>query len=240
MPRSPLPVVYGDTLDRGYAMPTLGTNLTGYYDPARDPKRLVYNSGLFLGTSLMSIAVYWSLPEHVSNWDRKKILEDGPWNKWKSNIQRGPVWDRDNPFINYVTHPYAGAFYYMSARGSGYNQWQSFTYTALMSTFFWEYGLEAFAEVPSYQDLMLTPLVGAVLGEHFYAIKGRIIRNDRKWHNSRIFGQVALILIDPMNEFLDALGYKTRHKKLDFHSMVVPLTLKGNFTGFQIAMNARF
>ncbi|WP_203249645.1 MULTISPECIES: DUF3943 domain-containing protein [Cysteiniphilum] len=64
----------------------------------------------------------------------------------------------------YIGHPYAGAIYYMAARDSGFGEFESFLYSAFISTFFWEYGVEAFAEVPSIQDLIVTPVDGWLLG----------------------------------------------------------------------------
>ncbi|MFZ2890098.1 DUF3943 domain-containing protein, partial [Sulfuricurvum sp.] len=51
------------------------------------------------------------------------------------------------------------------ARNDGLSIGESAAFSTLMSTFFWEYGYEAFAEVPSIQDLIFTPLVGSLFGE---------------------------------------------------------------------------
>jgi len=80
-------------------------------------------------------------------------------------VKGGPVWDRDTGMLNLVGHPYFGGVYYQVARKSGYRQWDSFLYATIMSTFYWEYGIEAFAEVPSIQDLVITPVLGWAYGE---------------------------------------------------------------------------
>ena len=54
-------------------------------------------------------------------------------------------------YINYTGHSYFGCVYYQSTRKSGYRQLDGFIYSALMSTFYWEYGIEAFAEMPAYR-----------------------------------------------------------------------------------------
>jgi hypothetical protein len=100
----------------------------------------------------------------------------------------------------------------MTARSSGFNIFESFLYSAFMSTCFWEYGIEAFAEVPSKQDLIVTPVLGSVVGEGFFYAKKSIFRHDRKVLNSRILGYTCLTLIDPFNTLLDGLGYKERTK----------------------------
>ncbi|MDZ7612789.1 MAG: hypothetical protein U5K51_02985 [Flavobacteriaceae bacterium] len=72
-------------------------NLT--YDPVRDPKRLAYNSGLFVGGAVLSFGILWVLPESVTNWDKEEIKETGLLNKWKNNVSEGPIWDNDSFFL---------------------------------------------------------------------------------------------------------------------------------------------
>lgn len=192
------------------------------YDPIRDPKRLLYNTGLFLGAALVSFGVLWVSPESFSGWDKDEIREDGFFKKWKENVRAGPVWDEDDWFLNWVTHPWAGAVYYMSARGSGFKWWESFAYSAIMSTFFWEYGVEAFAEIPSWQDLFITPIVGSALGECFFVWKSKIVRNERRVLNSKLLGVSSLILMDPFNELLNVMGYKTKNK-MQTYSTIAPI-----------------
>lgn len=191
-------------------------NLT--YDPVRDPKRLAYNSGLFVGGAVVAFGILWVLPESVSNWDKEEIKETGLINKWKNNVSEGPIWDNDSFFFNWITHPWAGAVYYMAARGSGFSTWESFGYSIVFSTFFWEYGVEAFAEVPSWQDIIITPTIGSVFGEGFFYAKRKIIENDHKILKSRLLGGTALVLMDPFNEILDGLGYKTKNKMQTYSS----------------------
>ncbi len=192
------------------------------YDPVKDPKRLLYNTGLFAGATLVSFGVLWVLPESFTKWDKEEILDYGLINKWKDNVKTGPVWDKDDFFLNYIMHPWAGGVYYMSARGSGYKKWESFVYSALMSTFMWEYGVEAFAEIPSIQDLIVTPVLGSILGEQFFRWKGNIIRNERKVLNSRFLGATSLFVMDPFNQVLDSFGYKTKNK-IKTYSIIAPI-----------------
>ncbi len=192
------------------------------YDPVKDPKRLLYNTGLFLGAAVVTFGVLWVMPESFTNWDKEEMRDYGLVNRWKDNVRAGPVWDEDGIFLNWIMHPWIGGIYYMSARGSGYNKWQSFAYTAIMSTFFWEYGIEAFAEIPSWQDLIITPILGSVLGEQFFRWKGNIIRNEKKLLNSRFLGRTTIFLMDPMNQILDGFGYKTKNK-VQTYSMIAPI-----------------
>ena len=201
------------------------------YNPQRDPKRLLYNTGMYAGAAVASFGLLWIAPESISKWDKQEMKEEGLFNKWKENVKEGPAFDEDEFFMNYVIHPWAGGVYYMTARGSGYKRWESFTYSFLMSTFFWEYGIEAFAEVPSTQDLFITPIVGSIIGEGFFIAKGKIIQNERRVLKSKFLGNTILLVMDPFNEVLDVLGYKTNKKVLTYSSFV-PLE-RNVFTGKQ-------
>ena len=192
------------------------------YDPVKDPKRLLFNTGLFMGTALASYGILWVLPESFTGWDKEEMLEYGMWHRWKDNVTAGPIWDEDGIFLNWIAHPWAGAVYFMSARGSGFNKWESFAYSAIMSTFFWEFGVEAFAEIPSWQDLIITPILGSIIGEQFFRWKGNIIRNDKKVLNSKILGGVSLFFMDPFNLLLDGFGYQTKNK-MQTYSVIAPI-----------------
>jgi len=144
------------------------------------------------------VGVLAALPEEYTGWEPAADI----FNKWVDNITEGPAWDRDNWAYNYIGHTYCGGVYYQVARKSGYRQWDSFIYSFLMSTFYWEYGVEAFAEKPSAQDLAVTPLMGWVYGEWAYQTERGIRDRDNKVLGSKILGGTALFLLDP----IDTLG----------------------------------
>lgn len=175
-------------------------------------RRLGYNTALYMGVAVVTFSVLWVMPEDATNWNKQEMKEQGLFYKWKENVKAGPVMDENSYFINYILHPYAGGIYYMTARSSGFNIFKSFTYSALMSTFFWEYGIEAFAEIPSIQDLIVTPVLGSAVGEGFFYAKKSILKNDKRVLNSRFLGTTTLFLIDPSNTLLDTLGYKDKIK----------------------------
>ncbi|WP_261396571.1 DUF3943 domain-containing protein [Photobacterium rosenbergii] len=181
-----------------------------------------YNVALFSGENGEDIDRLWSqtksifwygvgvagfialLPEDISNWDTSddRLLE-----KWWDNVREGPVWDRDVWYINYIGHPYFGGVYYQIARKSGYRQWDAFVYSFMMSTFYWEYGVEAFAEVPAVQDLVVTPVLGWVYGEWAFHKEREIIQGGGKVWDSEWMGNTALFLLDPV----DTLGRGVNH-----------------------------
>jgi hypothetical protein len=144
------------------------------------------------------IGVLLLLPEESTGWDK----EDDAFGKWVENVKAGPEWDRNKWYYNYVGHTYVGGVYYQVARKSGYRQWDSFMYTVLMSTFYWEYGIEAFAEVPSIQDLVFTPLAGWLYGEWAYQTEKKVRDNENRVLGSGILGNVSLFFLDP----IDSIG----------------------------------
>ena len=151
-------------------------------------KMVVVGSGIIGAISL--------LPEDVSNWsdDKKGYVK---------NIKKGVRVDEDNVFINWIGHPYSGAAYYLIARHNGLSKWQSFGYSCLMSTFFWEFGLEAYFEQPSIQDLLITPIMGTLMGMVFESAIEHIEKNDGRLLGSKTLGGTVLIFMDPANPLLD-------------------------------------
>ncbi|MBA4277344.1 DUF3943 domain-containing protein [Flavobacterium sp.] len=183
-----------------------------YPSLTRDYRKLGYNTAIVFGTTIVAYGVLWLLPESFTQWDKEEMKKNGIGAKWKENVKAGPVVDEDNFFLNYVMHPYFGGVYYMTARSNGFNIFESFTYSAIMSTFFWEYGIEAFAEIPSVQDLIVTPVLGSVVGEGFFYAKKSILKNNSKILNSRFLGKTSLFLMDPLNTIMDSFGYKQKVK----------------------------
>lgn len=163
-----------------------------------DKARLWSQTKSIFGYGFGVIGIIALLPEDISNWDK----EEGIFNKWSENVTEGPVWDRDNGPLNLIGHPYFGGVYYQSARKSGYRQWDAFIYSAMMSTFYWEYGIEAFAEVPSIQDLVITPVLGWTYGEWAYTTEMAIRADNNEVWGSSFLGSTALALLDPV----DSLG----------------------------------
>ena len=141
------------------------------------------------------VGVLYALPESATGWDRESDI----WGKWVENVKEGPVWDRDNWAYNYIGHTYSGGVYYQVARKSGYRQWDAFVYACMMSTFYWEYGVEAFAEPPSIQDLVVTPLLGWVYGEWAFQTEIGIRDNENKVLGSKTLGGISLFFLDPVD-----------------------------------------
>lgn len=173
------------------------------YDSLNEREReLVKQTRNFMALGVGMMGILYAMPESVTKWNKDEFKAENI--KYFDNIKEGPVWDKDDWAINYIGHPYSGAIYYRVARHAGFNRWESFGYSAFMSTFFWEYGMEAFAEVPSIQDLLITPTIGALLGEAFIHWEQKIEQNGGKLLGSETLGSVAMGFMDPGKFLLNA------------------------------------
>jgi Domain of unknown function (DUF3943) len=144
---------------------------------------------LLLGYQAVAIGVLYAMPSSVTGWSKK----DGDVDAWWDNV-RNPTWDKDGPFMNYLAHPYWGAAYYIRARERGFNRPASFAVSVALSALY-EFGAEAFFEPPSYQDLIVTPVAGTLIGAFvFEPIRDRIkLKPELQWYD-----HVGLVLTDPL------------------------------------------
>ena len=210
-----------------------------YPPKTRDFKKLSINTGVFFGSAIMVFGVLSIFPEDVSGWKKNEIQTKTLFGRWSEHVKAGPKSDYDNMFFNFVTHPYSGAVYYMTARSCGYKGFECFLYSAAMSTLFWEYGVEAFAEVPSSQDLLITPLAGAIIGEVFFNAKKDIMNHDKRVFGSKLLGAMSLLFLDPFNTILDGAGYKQKiSTQISF--LPAPLHYGTSKSCMQLSLAARF
>lgn len=155
-------------------------------------------SGAFVGTLL----VLECLPEDATSWNRAELQDVPLFKRWHNHVvKKGPEWDHDKFYFNYILHPYAGAAYFMAARSCGFNFWRSALYGSIISTVGWEFGIEAFMERPSIQDIFITPIAGSLIGEGFYWTKRWLVDNDYRLFGSLVLGGLLAFLVDPVNEF---------------------------------------
>ena len=88
------------------------------------------------------------------------------WSDIEHNLTSKWVWDQDEYNINQICHPYQGASYFTTARSAGLNFWESAAYTTLFGNIPWELFCEC--ETPAINDLIITTVGGASLGEMFH------------------------------------------------------------------------
>jgi hypothetical protein len=170
-------------------------------------KREILKDTAYTQLALISaIGVLWVLPESVSKWDKNSIRKGSATDKWEKNINTGPILDEDEFFINYLGHPVSGAIYYSMARNDGLDPFESFLFSFSMSTFFWEYGYESLAEIPSIQDLVSTPVVGAFMGEYMHYLEQELDKNKGLIWGSKYLGNISYAFLDPMGRLAQSLS----------------------------------
>jgi len=168
-----------------------------------------------MGMTVMG--VIYSLPSETSNWDKETFKSHPLWWNWHYNVTRGPVFDNDSFLINYIEHPYVGSAYYVWGRGAGLSRKESAALSILLSMVYWEYGWEALIEPPSWQDLIVTPLVGSFIGEGVWQLKQKIDAKGGTIYGSRFLGSLGKILLDPIGEANHGLQHllKKHHIRTD-------------------------
>jgi hypothetical protein len=155
-----------------------------------------------VGYEAVAAGVGYLLPERVTHWTAEQRRISLP--RWWANV-RDPRWDTDRWLFNYLGHPYFGAIIYIRARERGFGVLGGSGYAALLSGVY-EYGIEALFERPSYQDLLVTPVGGVLLGAVlFEPVRAHIRRKAaRHWYD-----HVALALTDPLevsNRLMERVG----------------------------------
>ncbi len=101
------------------------------------------------------------------------------WSDIEHNLQSRWVWDQDEYNINQICHPYQGATYFTTARSGGLNFWESAAYTTLFGNIPWELFCEC--ETPAINDLIITSVGGASLGEMFHRFFADSWHTDFRW-----------------------------------------------------------
>jgi len=182
------PVEAAGALD--FLAPRFPTATTDSVKWGRDWVGLGRDTALLFGYQVVTIAAFYVMPESVSNWS--KDAKNNIFTRWSHNVQN-PHWDTDSFGINYIGHPYFGSAYYVRARERGFGEFDSFIYSALASAMY-EFGMEALFERPSYQDLIVTPIGGALLGLALEPIRNWIkLKPDPRWYD-----QLFIAATDPI------------------------------------------
>lgn len=181
-----------------------------------DPDRegLWSDTKLFMLYQVGMVGVIWLLPESISKWDDED-KNGNIFKKWDDNVSNLRR-DKDDWGINYIGHPYFGAVYYVRARNRGYNQQNSFWYSVGMSTLY-EYGIEALFEPVSVQDLIFTPVGGAIMGEYFLTARNNIRNRILATGKVTTSDKVKLFFTDP----LGVINEKVEHMIHDEASLNV-------------------
>jgi hypothetical protein len=167
--------MYGDLLDD---------------DPAYNERSPVWMVALRVTLSNIST---WAIDRYVFNYDFARVGPD----TWKYNYETGWEWDRDRFGMNYFFHPFSGGMYFNAARANGYNFYESIPF-AVLGSLEWEYLGEN--TLPSYNDLINTPVNGVFLGEILYRLGSNILDDNSTGWN-RFLREAAVAVITPTRFF---------------------------------------
>jgi len=181
---------------------SLKTNLPDTFLPKRSTLPLLRNeqagiwkkigrAELFIGgAELFGITVLMLTPKEVTGWSPDWTQD--AWRNMKRSLSNPPVWDDDDWQLNYIGHPVAGSYYYNSLRSQNASIFHSFLFATAQS-FIWEFFIEATAEKPSIQDLIVTPIAGAILGESTHRVTMNMRRNGFNF-----FEKIFVVIFNPM------------------------------------------
>ena len=163
------------------------------------PHHTIKTLGTLMGLSLIGIGVYAWAPTSFTGADKENAWPEAR-DHFKEAWTKPPVFDKDKEGVNFLGHPYFGMNYYLSQRNYGESPLYSFLVSTLTSTCF-EYFIESWSERPSVQDLLITPIVGSILGELVF----RATQEMRK-DGFTTAEKVTVTVINPMYVFQN--GYR--------------------------------
>lgn len=154
-------------------------------------------------------ALVWSLDRYILNEEYARVNTK----TWKYNFRNGWEWDVDRFGINFIGHPYSGTMSFNAGRANGYNYFQS-SLMAVGGSLMWEYFGET--TLPSYNDIINTPVNGAFIGEIMYRLSSNIL-DDRTRGIQRFSRELAAGLINPIrgvNRLLQGKTFKRTNKEV--------------------------
>lgn len=144
-------------------------------------------------------------PDELTMWGKAdKFKVTSILSQFRSSYTKPPVWDKDHWYVNYIGHPYQGAFYYNSIRSQGATVLQSSLF-CLGQSVLWEYVWEGGMEQPSIQDLIVTPVLGVLIGELSHVAAVKMSKNGYVWYE-----KVLVCIINPTYAINN--GFKQKRK----------------------------
>ncbi|WP_413557226.1 DUF3943 domain-containing protein [Bdellovibrio sp. HCB209] len=114
------------------------------------------------------------------------IKSHGSWHNFFNNPFH-PDYDKDTFDYNIFKHSLSGELYYQYYRSRGYIEQDAFLW-AVTSSLAFEFAIETVTEVPSLQDIYLTPVLGTIVGFGFEKLS-LYFHSKKTWPN-RLLGYV--------------------------------------------------
>ena len=130
------------------------------------------------------------------------------WERYKKTFSSLPKKiDQDHWSWNFEVHPYMGSQSYLTYRNRGGNWIESFGGAALNSTIY-EYVIAGGTQSPSFNDLIVTPIAGSILGEGLYQFKGFLLKDNYL----NMFEKINITIIDPFDALYYGFNYRAMAK----------------------------
>jgi hypothetical protein len=161
--------------------------------PEKYPFRAILETTLALGGGF--IWYWWNEDFNSRDWDLG--WDRGSW-KRKLTFQ-ALAFDNNEFDTNATSHPKAGVSYYIIGRGNNLSMAESLLLSVGASTV-WEYFVE-YREVPSVNDLVITPLCGLSIGEPIYQFSRFFARSAGGLVTDTLAG--VLSPISTLNDLID-------------------------------------
>ena len=156
----------------------------------------LWGASATIGVAMFAtVAVLSFLPHDISGWNKPDFYG------LKKTFRSGPNFDYDHDFFNYVAHPYDGSEFYLLARNRDCSWWQSFAYGVAVSSTF-EFLIESAYEGASWQDLWITPVTGAVIGELRWQAK-KALEDPKTGKPVGTANKILYVVVDPVDALLN-------------------------------------
>lgn len=151
---------------------------------------------IYVGTKqLIGLGLLTTLDDDVTMFESFSV------DTFKDGWRRGPEWDDDEWYWNYLGHPLWGSETFLRARSQNFSFIESFAFSTAASVV-WEFGMENWTSNPSTQDLLLTSTAGSLIGEfRFHVLKKLAGRDDPKSKTLRF-------VFDPLQSTAKFVGKK--------------------------------
>jgi hypothetical protein len=137
------------------------------------------------------VAALSLLPRDISGWNKPNFYG------LRRTFTSGPSFDYDHYYFNYLAHPYDGSEFYLVARNRDMTWWQSFLYGVAVSSTF-EFVIESAYEGASWQDLWITPVSGAVIGELRWQAK-KALEDPDTGKPVGTANKILYVVVDPLD-----------------------------------------
>jgi len=160
-------------------------------------KRFAYSQAILWPTSFGAHLYVYITEDNIGNLPRIYTMRT-----YKRTFTLPPVWDTDSLVWNYAVHPVMGSFSYLAYRNRRAHWAEAFAGTAINSAIY-EYIIAGATQQPSINDLIVTPVLGSLLGEGIYQLKKQLLRDQ----HLNTFEKILITIADPFEVFYYGFNY---------------------------------